>query len=209
MVDDTEKDPIKTEQVMFVTLREVIEGTLFHNENVRLSDALNAESRHHSRYITLKDATIYSISTGREILKTGFLLVSHSHVIYMTPKGCVQMSATANTQAALKHTARRSAEAAAVRQSAPSDDEAAAAAWRAIPAPSGDVESAAAASAPDVLGASRFDYHFGEEAGSMARQAVVQGTDVHLMSRQAMLDTLSAIRGHTTEPPRRESRMVK
>lgn len=221
MYGDTIDEAVKTEQVMFVTVREVIEGTLYHNENVRLSDALNAESRHHSRYITLKDATIYSISTGREILKTGFLLVSHSHVIYMTPKGCVQTSATANAQAAQHaathhaalqhagHPARTAAVPVAAPVAAPSpapvEDEAFSEAWKPIPAP--DSESSVVASSPELLEASKVDYHLGTDAGAMARQAVVAGTDVHLVSRQAMLQALDMIRGHTTEPPRRGSRI--
>ncbi len=90
MLDETMKSPITTEQMLVVTMRELIEGTLFHNENVRLSDALNAEARQFSRYITLKDAAVFSLSTGREIMKTAFIMVAHDHIIYMTPKGCVQ-----------------------------------------------------------------------------------------------------------------------
>jgi hypothetical protein len=210
MYGDTADEAVKTEQVMFVTLREVIEGTLYHNENVRLSDALNAESRHHSRYITLKDATIYSISTGREILKTAFLLVSHSHVIYMTPKGCVQTSATANIQAAqqaamhqaaLQHAANQAASAPHVSQ----HDDVILDAWQPIAA--ADVEPATCASSPELLEASKVDYHLTTDASAMARQAVVLGTDSHLLSRQSMLQALESIRGHSMEPPRRASRL--
>lgn len=190
--------PIMTEQVMFVTLREVIEGTLFHNENVRLSDALNAESRQHSRYITLKDATIYSISTGREILKTGFLLVSHSHVIYMTPKNSVQMSAAVHIQPVHDAIAPHELHRAAAQME--SDDSPA---WHRIATP--PAESSAAFAASDEYEPEREDDRWNEDAGSMPRRAVVMGTDSHLVSRQAMLHALAAIRGQTMEPPRRES----
>lgn len=95
MFDDSLREPTRVEQMMVVTEREIIEGALYHNENVRLSDALNSEAKQHSRYVSLKDATVYSIATGREILTTKFLLISHSHVIYMTPKDAVKVTAHA------------------------------------------------------------------------------------------------------------------
>lgn len=89
MFDKEMREPINAEEIMVVTFREVIEGTIFHNQNLRLSDALNAEAHQHSRYVALKNATVYSIATRRQILKTAFLLVSHAQVIYMTPKSSV------------------------------------------------------------------------------------------------------------------------
>lgn len=109
MFDKELREPVQAEPMMVVTLREVIEGNIYHNLNVRLSDALNSEAHQHSRYVALKDATVYSIATRRQILKTGFLLISHSQIIYMTPKNAV---AAADTTAAPPPAIEAAAEAA-------------------------------------------------------------------------------------------------
>lgn len=183
MHDKTFREPTVTEQVMIVTLREVIEGMMYHNENVRLSDALNAEAKQHSRYVSLKDAIVYSIATGREILRTSFLVVSHSHIIYMTPKAAVRMA----THPGLEEANGRAADAEMTEdEMQPTTPEIH---WHAvapagIPAAPGVVKEVAAEAA----------------ATAESPKAPLQPpSDKHITSRQAMLAALAAIRAHAED----------
>lgn len=183
MHDKSLREPTVTEQVMIVTLREVIEGSMYHNENVRLSDALNAEAKQHSRYVSLKDAVVYSIATGREILRTSFLVVSHSHIIYMTPKAAVRMA----THPGLE-------ESNGVGEMP--DDEL-------LPtSPEVHWHAAPTGAAPVGEGARREIAGSAEAKDEPTKVGALPPSDKHLSSRQAMLQTLAAIRAHAQEHAR-------
>src|SRR5258705_4836540 len=75
------------ERVVIVTDQELIEGTICYAEGIRLSDALNSESAHLSKpHLPLVDASVIRIETGREILRSRFLLVARSKIVVLLPK---------------------------------------------------------------------------------------------------------------------------
>ncbi len=199
------KEPTVTEQVMIVTLREVIEGLMYHNENVRMSDALNAEAKQHSRYVSLKDAVVYSIATGREILRTAFLVVSHSHIIYMTPKAAVRVA----VHPGLEEENGKGEAGADVG----SDDllpDTPEIHWHSV-APAGvpmspqagrgasaSAVAAATVGATSTAGATR-NMDASAKVSAEPSPMVHAPSDQHLASRQAMLKTLAAIRAHAED----------
>src|SRR5437867_11925128 len=75
------------ERIVIVTDQDVIEGTICYPRGVRLSDALNAESAKLSKpHLPLVDVTVTRIETGRELLRSRFLLVAHSKIVLLLPK---------------------------------------------------------------------------------------------------------------------------
>src|SRR5262245_58626834 len=86
-MDKNSKEQLKRERVWVFTDKDLIEGTLFQPQDIRLSDAVNAPSAQRDRpYMALTDATVTRIETGQEILSSRFLLVSRSQVVVMMPK---------------------------------------------------------------------------------------------------------------------------
>lgn len=203
MHDAKFKEPTVTEQVMIVTLREVIEGVMYHNENVRLSDALNAEAKQHSRYVSLKDAVVYSIATGREILRTAFLVVSHSHIIYMTPKAAVRVAVHPGLEAENGKDDRDAG--VGTDDLLPDTPEVH---WHSV-APAGatmshgagspgGLDGTAVAVAAATVDATR-TMDATAKVGPAPPPAAHAPADQHIVSRQAMLKTLAAIRAHAED----------
>jgi hypothetical protein len=80
------KKNLKTERVVILTEEALIEGTLFHHLEVRLSDALNAPMFRDSPYLSLSDAQVTRIDSSEPILQSKFLLVSRNRILCITPK---------------------------------------------------------------------------------------------------------------------------
>ncbi len=81
------KEQLKRERVWVFTDQDLIEGTLFQPQDIRLSDAVNAQAAQRERpYMALTDAIVTRLETGQEILSTRFLLVSRNKVVVMMPK---------------------------------------------------------------------------------------------------------------------------
>ena len=87
MSEGAENNDLVRERVVIVTDQELIEGTICYAEGIRLSDALNSESAHLSKpHLPLVDASVTRIETGREILRSRFLLVARSKIVVLLPK---------------------------------------------------------------------------------------------------------------------------
>lgn len=86
-MDKHQKDALKRERVWILTDRDLIEGTLFQPQDIRLSDAINAQAAQRDRpYIALTDAVVTRIESGRELISTRFLLVSRNQIVVMMPR---------------------------------------------------------------------------------------------------------------------------
>jgi hypothetical protein len=77
---------LESEQVVIFTEKELIEGTFYHNKNMRLSDALNSPSHRDIPYLPLADARVTMLETGEERLQSRFLLVAHNKIVVMMPR---------------------------------------------------------------------------------------------------------------------------
>jgi hypothetical protein len=86
------KKNLKTERIVILTEEVLIEGTLFHNLEVRLSDALNAPMFRDSPYLSLSDAQVTRIGSSEAVLHSKFLLVSRNRILCITPKSEVLSS---------------------------------------------------------------------------------------------------------------------
>jgi hypothetical protein len=68
------------------TDKEFIEGTFYHNKNMRLSDALNGPAHRDNPYLPLADARVTNLETGEERLQSRFILVAHEKIVVMMPR---------------------------------------------------------------------------------------------------------------------------
>jgi hypothetical protein len=85
-VDRDFKQNLKTERIVILTEEALIEGTLLHHQELRLSDALNAPQFRDHPYLSLTDAVVTRISSPETVLQSKFLLVSRSRILCITPK---------------------------------------------------------------------------------------------------------------------------
>ncbi|MCI0457558.1 MAG: hypothetical protein L0Z62_11360 [Gemmataceae bacterium] len=82
------------EQVVILTENAIIEGNLYHHQDMRLSDALNAPAVKDHPYLALVDVTVTRIATGQEILTSQFLLVQRSKIEVILPRAEILTFAT-------------------------------------------------------------------------------------------------------------------
>jgi hypothetical protein len=87
------------EPVVIVTDLDLIEGTICYPRGIRLSDALNAESAQLAKpHLPLVDASVTRIETGKELLRSRFLLVAREKIVVLLPRS--EMSSTPTMPAA-------------------------------------------------------------------------------------------------------------
>jgi hypothetical protein len=64
---------------------------MYHPLDIRLSDAFNAPAYRDSPFIPMKDAVVRERSTGKEVFRSGFLMVARQRVVFMMPKAEMQL----------------------------------------------------------------------------------------------------------------------
>jgi hypothetical protein len=80
------KKNLTTERVVILTAEVLIEGTIFHHQEIRLSDSLNAPQFRDNPYMTLADAVVTKIDTDHVVFRSNVLLVARSRILCITPK---------------------------------------------------------------------------------------------------------------------------
>ncbi len=73
------------QRVVVLTENTAVEGTIYFPEGVRLSDALNSPAGVNQRYLPLADVRVVSLVDGREILRSGFILMHHHFILGIVP----------------------------------------------------------------------------------------------------------------------------
>jgi PilZ domain len=91
-MDKDFKKHLKTDRVVILTTEALIEGTIYHHQEVRLSDALNAPQFRDNPYLTLCDAAVTKIDNHQVIFRSNFLLVARSRILCVTSKSEVVCS---------------------------------------------------------------------------------------------------------------------
>ena len=74
-------DQFIEERVIILTDGERIEGSLFHMGGVRLSDFLTSPIHQDSRFLKLKDPTVYCRRSGEELVKVPFAMVARDRIV--------------------------------------------------------------------------------------------------------------------------------
>jgi hypothetical protein len=85
-MDQAFKKNLTTERMMILTADVLIEGTIFHHQEIRLSDALNAPQFRDNPYLTLSDALVRKIETNHVVLRSKVLLVARGQILCITPR---------------------------------------------------------------------------------------------------------------------------
>jgi HEAT repeat protein len=87
MSNKTEHAKLIRERVVILTGRHLIVGTLCYPGGIRFSDALNAPSLVRERpHLALVDVTVSGLDTGKQILRSRFLLVSRHQIEVLMPR---------------------------------------------------------------------------------------------------------------------------
>src|SRR5262245_1723296 len=86
------KRNLTTERVVILTAEVLIEGTIFHHQEIRLSDSLNAPQFRDNPYMTLADAVVTKIDTDHVVFRSNVLMVARSRILCITPKSEVLTS---------------------------------------------------------------------------------------------------------------------
>ena len=69
------------EWITILTEGERIEGQLFHASGTRLSDFLNSSIQQESKFLKVKNPTVYCRHSGAELNKAPFLMVAIDRVV--------------------------------------------------------------------------------------------------------------------------------
>ncbi len=91
-MDKEFKKNLTTARVVILTAEVLIEGTIFHHQEIRLSDSLNAPQFRDNPYMTLADAVVMKIESDQVVLRTKVLMVARSRILCITPKSEVLSS---------------------------------------------------------------------------------------------------------------------
>jgi hypothetical protein len=77
------------EQVTIMTETERIEGTLFHMDELRLSDFLNHSSMHEELpFLKIKNPQVFCRRTGQQLAHGPFLMVARNRIVLVLTKPC-------------------------------------------------------------------------------------------------------------------------
>ena len=85
-MDKEFKKNLTTERVVILTAEVLIEGTIFHHQEIRLSDSLNAPQFRDNPYMTLSDAVVTKIDCDQVVFRSNVLMVARSRILCITPK---------------------------------------------------------------------------------------------------------------------------
>ena len=91
MVNEKLKSKVAYEEVLIVTDDNLIRGKLWRRDaicggqTVRFSDALDSPPDLNSKYVDLTDATVTLVTTGEELLRSGFLMVARDKISAVLP----------------------------------------------------------------------------------------------------------------------------
>jgi hypothetical protein len=85
-MDKEFKKNLTTERVVILTAEVLIEGTMYHHQEIRLSDSLNAPQYRDNPYMTLADAIVTKIESDHVVFRSNVLMVARSRILCMTPK---------------------------------------------------------------------------------------------------------------------------
>jgi hypothetical protein len=85
-MDKEFKKNLTTERVVILTAEVLIEGTMYHHQEIRLSDSLNAPQFRDNPYMTLADAVVTKIETDHVVFRSNVLMVARSRILCITPK---------------------------------------------------------------------------------------------------------------------------
>jgi len=85
-MDKEFKKNLTTERVVILTAEVLIEGTIFHHQEIRLSDSLNAPQFRDNPYMTLADAVVTKIDSDHVVFRSNVLMVARSRILCITPK---------------------------------------------------------------------------------------------------------------------------
>lgn len=91
MIDEKLKSKVAYEEVLIVTDENLIRGKLWRRDalcggqTVRFSDALDSPPDPNSKYVDLTDATVTRMTTGEELLSSGFLMVARHKISAVLP----------------------------------------------------------------------------------------------------------------------------
>src|SRR5713101_1256105 len=85
-MDKEFKRNLTTARVVILTAEVLIEGTIFHHQEIRLSDSLNAPQFRDNPYMTLADAVVTKIESDQVVFRSNVLMVARSRILCITPK---------------------------------------------------------------------------------------------------------------------------
>src|SRR5229473_4666290 len=85
-MDKEFKKNLTTARVVILTAEVLIEGTIFHHQEIRLSDSLNAPQFRDNPYMTLADAVVTKIESDQVVFRSNVLMVARSRILCITPK---------------------------------------------------------------------------------------------------------------------------
>ena len=84
-MDQALKDKLHREEVIIVTDRNLIQGTLCRHEDIRLSDMFNAPANQGAPYLSLANVKVTRVETGVPVFKARFLLVARAKIEFVVP----------------------------------------------------------------------------------------------------------------------------
>jgi hypothetical protein len=84
-MDPEFKKNLATERVLILTAEALIEGTIFHHREIRLSDAINAPQFRDNPYLALRDAWVTKPETNQVVVRSKVLLVARSRILCVMP----------------------------------------------------------------------------------------------------------------------------
>ncbi len=85
-MDKEFKKNLTTERVVILTAEVLIEGTMYHHQEIRLSDSLNAPQFRDNPYMTLADAVVTKIESDHVVFRSNVLMVARTRILCITPK---------------------------------------------------------------------------------------------------------------------------
>jgi hypothetical protein len=85
-MDKEFKKNLTTTRVVILTAEVLIEGTIFHHQEIRLSDSLNAPQLRDNPYMTLADAVVTKIDSDHVVFRSNVLMVARSRILCITPR---------------------------------------------------------------------------------------------------------------------------
>ncbi len=77
----------ETVETYIQTARHTIIGQIHVRPDQRLKDALNEE---HEEFLAVTDASVYDLQGEQLLFQSGFLIISHQHIEFLSPVEAVQ-----------------------------------------------------------------------------------------------------------------------
>jgi len=84
-MDKSLREKLLREEVIVVTERNLIQGTLCRHEDIRLSDAFNAPANQGAPYLSLANVKVTRVETGVPVFKARFLMVARAKIEFVIP----------------------------------------------------------------------------------------------------------------------------